>query len=78
MKTFIFVTAEEDTKTKKGEEIENLQVLGITKGSDKNEAFVNFMNENSYLIDTDFNEIIAMELVNDKQYYFSLKNDDWR
>jgi len=76
MKTFIFITTEGDTKTPKGEEIENLQVLGVTKGSDKNEAFVNFINENNYLIDTDFNEIIAMELVDDKQYYFSLKNDN--
>ena len=30
------------------------------------------MKENEYLLDADFNEVIAMELKNEKQYHLSL------
>ena len=73
MKHFIFLTQEGLTKTPNNTDVENLQVLGISKGDNKTEAFENFVKENEYLIHTDFNEVIAMELANEKQDYFLLK-----
>jgi len=76
MKYFIFLTQEGLTKAPNNVDIENLQVLGISDGDDKEKAFKNFVKENEYLLDTDFNEIITMELADKNQYYFSLKNYD--
>ena len=74
MKNFIFLSQEGLTKAPNGTDIENLQVLGMEKGANKEEAFKNFIKENKYLIQMNFNEIIAIELANEKQYYFSLKS----
>jgi len=73
MKKFIFLTQEGLTKTPNNIDVENLQVLGVTEGINKEEAFRNFIKENKYLLQTDFDEIVAMELMDEKQYYFSLK-----
>ena len=74
MKYFIFLTQEGLTKAPSDVDVENLQVLGISKGNDKKEAFGNFVKDNEHLLDTDFDEVIAMELASEKQNYFSLKN----
>jgi len=76
MKHFIFLTQEGLTKAPDNTDVENLQVLGISKGNNKEKAFTNFVKENEYLLHTDFDEVIAMELVGKKQHYFTLKKYD--
>lgn len=76
MRHFIFVTHEGLTKTPKLEDIENLQVLGFEKGATKEEAFQNFVAENSHLADTGFNEVTAFELTRETQHYFSLQKQE--
>ena len=74
MKHFIFLTKEGFTQTPDNKDIENLQVLGVSSGNNKEEAFENFKKENEYLQQTNFNEVIVMELASEKQNYFSFKN----
>jgi hypothetical protein len=69
MRYFIFLTDEGYTKTPEDEDIDNLQVLGIASGINEKNAFNNFIKENNYLIDTGFKEVIAMELVNEKEFH---------
>ena len=76
MKHFIFLTQEGLTKTPDDTDVENLQVLGISKGDNKEKVFENLIKENEYLRQTDFDEVVAMELVDEKQHYFSLKKHD--
>ena len=73
MKYFIFLTQEGLTKAPDNTDIKNLQVLGISKGDNEEKAFTNFVKDNEHLLHTDFNEVIAMELVDEKQHYFTLK-----
>lgn len=70
MKYYIFLASDGITKTPKDKCIDNLQVLGISRGDSKAAAFDNFINENSFLNNSGFNEIISMELKNDKQSFF--------
>ena len=78
MRYFIFLTEEGYTFQPNSEsdipDIENLQVLGTASGEDEKKAFNNFVKENEYLLDTDFENVIAMELKDEKIYNFSLKN----
>lgn len=53
------------------EEIENAQVIGFSKGINEKEAFRNLLNENSYLKESNFNEIICYKL--DKNYQEKIK-----
>jgi len=45
------------------------------RGQGEKDAFKNFVREYDYLPAAGFDEIIALELANEKQYSFSLKND---
>ncbi len=74
MKNFIFVTQEGETRTPTGENIENLQVLGFGKGADVKDALKDFVENNKYLDNTGFSDVIGIELASDEQFYFSLKN----
>ncbi|GAA0756948.1 hypothetical protein [Clostridium sartagoforme] len=53
MYNYIFLTAEGCTYQAKSNsdipDIENLQVIGISKGENSQEAFYNLMNEQEYL-----------------------------
>lgn len=73
MRHFIFLTREGLTRTPDNQDIENLQVLGFAKGENEINAFDNFIQENSYLVGTDFDDVFALELVSEKQYLFSIK-----
>jgi hypothetical protein len=77
MRHFIFLTQEGYTFQPNNEsatpDIENLQVLGNANGTDEQNAFDNLIKENEYLLDTDYEDVIAIELKDGKQYYFSLK-----
>jgi len=74
MRHFIFLTQEGLTKTPQNVDIENLQVLGIAGGSNEKEAFGNLIKENTYLEHTGYKEVLAMELVSEKQFFFSLES----
>lgn len=74
-KNYIFLTQEGATNSPKGEAIDNLQVLGVARGKNEKDAFKNFITEYEYLLDADFNDVFALELANENQHYFSIKND---
>jgi hypothetical protein len=56
-------------------DIENLQVIGFSKGTDPKDAFERLLDESTYLKQTSFDEIFGMELVQtSSKTYFSLKH----
>jgi len=63
VKRYIFLTAEGFTFQANSEsespDIENLQVVGFAKGRDSKDAFQQLLKENSYLIDTSFDEVFS-------------------
>ena len=73
MKSYIFITAEGYThqpeSTSIEPDIENCQVIGFAKGSNKKHAFENLLNENPALLETTFDEIICYEFCDDKMYF---------
>lgn len=73
MRNFIFLTHEGLTKAPNNMDIDNLQVLGTAIGDDEASAFNNFIKENSYLIDADYDEVLALELLSEKQHFFNLR-----
>lgn len=73
MRNFIFLTHEGLTKTPNNMDIDNLQVLGTAEGDDEAGAFNNLIQENSYLVDAAYDEIFALELLSEKQHFFSLR-----
>ena len=77
MKDFIFITFECYTFQPNNEsdipDIENMQVIGFSKGLNSKEAFENLKIKSSYLKETTFDEIIAIELKDKKFEYFNLK-----
>lgn len=76
-KDFIFITFEGMTFQPNNEavmpDIENMQVIGFSKGKNSKEAFENLKIKSPYLFDTTFEEIIAIELKEKKFEYFNLK-----
>ena len=74
MRYFIFLTQEGLTKTPDNADIDNLQVLGVVSGESEKLAFENLLKENDYLLNADYDEVVAMELVSEKQYFLNLKN----
>lgn len=69
MRYFIFLTSDGSTNTATDINIDNLQVLGWSDGDDEQEAFNNLLKENEHLSKYDYENISAMELKNNKQYY---------
>ena len=61
-KDFIFIIFEGYTFQPNSEsdipDIENMQVIGFSKGLNSKEAFENLKTKNSYLLETTFNEIL--------------------
>ena len=65
MKRYIFITPEGSTFSQNGNEIENMQVIGIVENvSDENEAYKKLLLENDWIIDSEFNvaEFICYEI----------------
>ena len=65
MKKYIFITTEGSTLAPNGNEIENMQVIGIVEDvSDENEAYKKLLMENDWIIDSEFNvaEFICYEI----------------
>ena len=76
MSEYIFITTEGITFQPNSNciqgDIENLQVIGFSSGKTSKEAFEKLICDNSYLLETSFNEIFSLELVNftKRNYYF--------
>ncbi|GAA4033212.1 hypothetical protein GCM10022386_17030 [Flavobacterium cheonhonense] len=65
MKKYIFITPEGNTTAPNGNDIENMQVIGIVEDViDENEAFKKLLLENEWIIDAEFNvaEFICYEI----------------
>lgn len=64
MKKYIFISPEGNTFSPNGNEVENLQVIGIIKDV-KDEALKKLLIENEWIIDAEFNvaEFICYEIL---------------
>lgn len=65
MKKYIFITPEGNTFSPNGNEIENMQVIGIVENVlNENDAFKKLLLENNWIIDAEFNvaEFICYEI----------------
>ena len=78
IKDYIFITQEGFTFQPNSQsdipDIENMQVIGFATGKDVAEAFEQLKIDNPYLVDTTFDELIALELSNKDKTYHCLKN----
>lgn len=65
MKKYIFITSEGNTFSPNGEEVENMQVIGIVENViNENDALKKLLIENEWIIDAEFNvaEFISYEI----------------
>lgn len=65
MKKYIFITTEGSTFSPNGEEVENMQVIGIVEDiNNEDEALKKLLIENTWIIDSEFNvaEFICFEI----------------
>ena len=66
MKKYIFITPEGSTSSPNGNDVENMQVIGIVEGvANENEALKKLLLENEWIIDAEFNiaEFICYEII---------------
>ncbi|MCZ8332483.1 MAG: hypothetical protein O9282_14325 [Flavobacterium sp.] len=66
MKKYIFITPEGNTTAPNGDEVENMQVIGIVEEvADENEALKKLLLENVWIFDAEFNiaEFICHEII---------------
>lgn len=79
MARYVFISAEgltyQPNSTSYEPDIENMQVIGFGEGNAARDAFRNLLERNEYLVDTSFDEVFAIELVNDSREYFSLEEE---
>ena len=77
MNKYIFLTFEWFTYQPGSEssesDVENVQMIWIWKWESKQEAFEDLKKENSWLLETNFNEIYCHELKDNNFDYFHLK-----
>lgn len=66
MNNYIVITTEgftfQPNSEKSVPDIENCQVIGFSYGKDSKEAFENLLIENTYLLETSFDELIFYKL----------------
>lgn len=74
MNNYIFLTFEWTTCSPNGDDIENVQLLWVTKWYSKKNAFENLKSENEWLLSTEFNKTYCHELKDSNFDYFYLKN----
>jgi hypothetical protein len=78
MNKYIFITTEGSTYQPNSDcsepDIENMQVIGFGQGDTVQDSFRNLIKQNEYLINTNFDGIIALRLANEKQTDFSLRD----
>ncbi len=66
MKKFIFITTEGETTAPNGDEVENMQVIGIVENAaDEDDALKKLLQENAWIFDVEFNvaEFVAYEIL---------------
>ena len=66
MRTYIFVTTEGNTLAPNGNDVENLQVIGIVKNvKNEQEALKRLLMENEWIFDGEYNvaEFISYEIL---------------
>ena len=66
MKRFIFITSEGETTAPNGQEVENMQVIGIVENVvDEDDALKRLLQENPWIFDAEFNiaEFTAYEIL---------------
>ncbi len=66
MKKFIFITKEGETIAPNGNEVNNLQVIGIIENVEtEDEALKKLLQENSWIFDAEFNvaEFVVYEIL---------------
>lgn len=78
LRYFIFLTDEGYTFQPDSDlvdsEIDNLQVLGFSEGVNVDKAIENFIQENKFLNELNFDNVLVFELISNNQVYsFSLK-----
>jgi len=77
MNKYIFITLEGFTFQPGIESIEpnidNMQVLGFGMGDNAKEALENMAKENEYLAETNFDEVIGIQLQSETRECFSLR-----
>ena len=64
-KLFLFLTQEGVTYSSASKiypDVDNFQVLGYGKGATEEEVFDDFIKNNQWLLETDFNEVISIEI----------------
>ena len=64
-KNFLFFTSDGFTFDGNNKKIENMQILGDGFGEDIFEAFKNFKNEQKYLKDFSFKNVMAIQTIGD-------------
>ena len=78
MKNYIFVTHKGHTyqpgSASIEPDIENLQVIGFAKGNSPDEATKNLLKEDTYLKETSFNGVIALESKSSNRTFHYLKD----
>ncbi|MFZ6015161.1 MAG: hypothetical protein ACOYUZ_02275 [Patescibacteria group bacterium] len=72
MPSFIFLTQEGQTLAPNLKDIDNLQVLGIANGQTYREALDNLLRENEWIKESDYEEVMALELKSEKVEIFDL------
>jgi len=78
-KLFLFITPDGVTYSSSGKtypDVDNFQVLGESEGINEEDAFNSFIKENRWVLDTEFKEIICIEIKSKihKGKIFVLKN----
>ena len=64
-KNFLYFTRDGLTYDCNNKKIENMQILGDGFGDDILEAFINFKNEQKYLKDFSFKNVMAIQTIGD-------------
>lgn len=65
MKTYLFYTNDGFTYDNQHKEVNNLQVLGHGEGTNINEAFSHFKQNQSYIFKQAFTNVMAIQTVGD-------------
>ena len=65
MRSFIFFTDEGFTQDPNHKEIPNMQILGTGNGDEILEAFKDFKDNQSYLAEFSFKNVVALEYIDD-------------
>ena len=63
MKKYLFYTTDGFTQDASLKETENCQLLGIGLGNNIEQAFDDFLNENDYIHQQDYETIMAYEVI---------------